>query len=326
MRARKYFIFVLSLIITFVGIFVSAQVRNTDIVLNISPQYPGPNQNITATLNSHTLNLDKAKISWSVNDQEVISGIGKKTLSFKTEAVGAVSTVLAVIDTVDGQSLTKTITITPASVDMLWEAYDSYTPPFYKGKALAPSQGTFKVVAIPGVINQSGKINSNNLSYTWTKDNKVQQNSSGWGKNSFLFINSYLDKGNTIKVKVSDISGGNNASGQIDLNTKNPKIVFYKNDSLGTNWNNALSDGFTINSTGETIVVEPYFFSPKNISSSDLAFDWFLNGEKIETPNPKNVLSIKPEVDKSGNATIEISISNINTLFQSLERKLNVTF
>ena len=324
---KKHIILALILTVAFAGPLAHAQIRDTDIVLSVTPQYPNPNQNVNATLSSHSINLDKANISWSVNDQETSVGIGKKSFSFRTGEAGT-STVLSVlIDTIDGQSISKTINITPAGVDMLWEAYDAYVPPFYKGKALAPSQGQFKVVAVPNLINQNGKVNMNNLSYIWKKDDKVQSNSSGWGKSSFVFQNSYLDRDNTVEVNVSDISGGTNAFGKITLNTTSPKILFYKNDpQLGVKWETALSNGFTINKDGEILVVEPYFFSPKNINASELTFDWSLNREKISTPSPKNILSIKPEAGQSGSATIKIDINNINTLFQSLSKQIQVSF
>jgi len=313
--------------IAFAGFFANAQIRSTDLVLTISPEHPESKEDVTATLNSYSTDLDKANIVWSINGQEKNSGIGKKSFYFKMEDMGY-STILSVsIDTIDGQNILKTTTINPANVDMLWEASDSYVPPFYKGKALAPSQGTFKVTAIPNLINQDGKVNINNLSYTWKKDGKIQTKSSGWGKNSFTFINSYLDKDNVIEVQVSDISGYTNASGKITLKTTNPKIIFYKNDpESGTRWETALSNGFRINPNGEILTIEPYFFSPKNLNSSSLKFDWFLNKEQIETPNPKNILSIKPEAGQSGNATIKIDINNINTLFQSMSKQIEVSF
>ena len=324
---KKYTILSMILVIAFAGFFARAQVRNTDIVLSISPEYPNLNQNVNATLSSYVINLDKANISWSINDQDMSVGVGKKSFSFKMDSLVLPTTLSATIETMDGQSLLKTITITPTDVDMLWEAYDAYVPPFYKGKALAPSQGQFKVVAIPNLINQSGKVNMNNLSYVWKKDGKAQSDSSGWGKSSFIFQNSYLDRDNTVEVKVSDISGGTNASGRITLNTASPKILFYENNpQLGVKWETALSNGFTINKDGEILVVEPYFFSPKNINASELTFDWSLNGEKIQTPSPKNILSIKPEAGQSGSATIKVDINNINTLFQSLSKQLSVSF
>ena len=324
---KRYSVLVFILTFTFFGFFANAQLRDTDIVLDLSPQYPNPNQDVNAILSSHTINLNKVNISWSVNDQEASVGIGKKSFSFKMGNLGLPTVLSATIETIDGQNILKTITITPANVDMLWEAYDSYTPPFYKGKALAPSQGTFKVVAMPNLINQSGKVNMSNLSYIWKKDGKVQSDSSGWGKNYFIFQNSYLDKENVAEVKASDISGETNASGKIILRTISPKIVFYKNDPLlGVKWETALNNGFAINSNVETITTEPYFFSPKNINLSDLTFDWFLSGEKIQTPTPKNTISIKPEVGQSGGATIKVVINNINTLFQSMTKQINVSF
>jgi hypothetical protein len=324
---KKYIILILILVFTSMGAFVNAQVRNTDIVLSISPEYPSPNQNVNATLSSYVVSLDKANISWSINDQEMSVGVGKKSFSFKIGDSGSPTVLFATIETIDGQNLSKTITITPADVDMLWEAYDAYVPPFYKGKALAPSQGQFKVVAMSNLVNQSGKVNMNNLSYIWKKDDKVQSNSSGWGKSSFIFQNSYLDRDNSVEVKVSDISGNTNASGRITLNTTNPKILFYKNDpQLGTKWETVLNNGTTIDKDGEILVVEPYFFSPKNINTSELTFDWFLNKGKIATPSPKNILSIKPEAGQSGSATIKLEINNINTLFQTMSKQINVQF
>ena len=315
------------LIFTLFGFFANAQVRSTDIVLSISPENPNPNQNVNATLSSHSIDLDKANISWSVNGQDSINGIGKKSFLFKVGNAGSSNTLSATIDTIDGQSLLKTLTIAPANVDMLWEAYDAYTPPFYKGKTLVPSQGSFKVVAMPNLINQTGKVDMNNLSYAWKKDGDPQLDSSGWGKNYLIFQNSYLDENNTAEVKVSDISGGTNASGKITLTTSTPKILFYENDpKLGTKWEKALTDGFTIKPTGQTFVIEPYFFSPKDISSSDLSFDWSLNGQNITTPSPKNILSIKPDVGQTGNAIIKISINNVNTLFQSMDKQLSISF
>ena len=37
----------------------------------------------------------------------------------------------------DGTSITQSISVMPASIDLIWQAH-SYTPPFYKGKALFP--------------------------------------------------------------------------------------------------------------------------------------------------------------------------------------------
>lgn len=324
---KGYLLLILMFVMLSFSAPLHAQVRNADVILNIFPQYPNPNQAVTATVSSYVIDLNKANITWSLGGGEASMGIGKKSFTFNSGDTGSPLNLSVSVDTVDGQNITKTITITPAGVDLLFEGSDSYVPPFYRGRALVPSQGSFKIVAMPSLSGQNGKINASNLSYAWIQDGDPQPDSSGWGKNYYVFQNSYLDKGNTVEVKVSDIAGGNNAYGKIELKTSTPKIIFYKTDSsLGTLWENALTDGYQVNSSGDMIAAEPYFFSPKDISSSDLSFVWSINGEKIDTPNPKNILAIKPEAGQSGSAFINLAINNVNTLFQSLQKQISVSF
>ena len=92
------------------------------------------------------------------------------------------------------------------------------------------------------------------------KDNNGQTNSSGWGKSSFSFKNSYLDIINKIEVTVSDISGNTKLAGSINLQTTQPKILFIKDPLLGVQNQNALNNDFTVGTNGETIIAIPYFF------------------------------------------------------------------
>ncbi len=310
------------------GSALYAQVRDTDITLTVSPENPTPNQEVSARINSYVIDLNKAYIYWSLSTGETGGGIGKKSFSFTAKEAGSSLTLSVTIDTVDGQSVQKNLTLGASSVDLLWEAYDVYAPPFYRGKTLVPSQGKFKIVAIPNVINEDSKINQKNLAYTWKENWDVSVNQSGWGKNYFVLQHSYLDRTNLVEVNVSDISGNMSASGKINLKTAEPKIVFYKNDPvLGPRMEGALQDGFTINKAGESIIAEPYFFSPKDISLPVLKFDWFINGNKVVTPSgEKNVLSVKPDQDASGKASIEVLASNTKALFQEVKKKLSVSF
>ncbi len=324
---RKYSLLILLFPLFLVPFSVSAQVRDTDISLQISPAYPAPNQDVTATLSSQSADLDKTLISWSLNGQERLTGIGKKEFDFNTGDLGTSENISAIVYTVDGNSITKNLSVQPAQVDMLWESPDSYVPPFYRGKALAPSQGTIKVVAVPFLSSGGGKADPANLAYAWTKDGKGQTDSSGWGKDYFTFQNSYLDDGNAISVQVSDILGNATAGGSINLKTYAPKIVFYPRDPVfGTQWGEALSDGFSVPSGGETMVAAPYFFSETDPNSSSLSYTWTLTGEPIDTPDPKNILSVKPAAGTSGAADIKVSINNANTLFQNASGELNVNF
>lgn len=325
------------LIFSFVSIFIFslffgtkafAQVQNTDISIDISPAFPKANQNVTAKLNTYVIDLSRANITWLINEQEVAIGIGKKTFSFTTGGVGENTTITAKIETIEGQSLIKSIRIVGTDVDMLWEATDSYVPPFYKGKALVAREGTFKVVALPSIQSKIGQINPNNLSYTWKRDYKGQPSASGWGKSAFVFKQSYLDKVSNIEVKVGDIYGTVNTSGKITLQGTQPKILFYeKSPLLGMQMQTSLNNtGFQVAKEGSTLVAVPYFFSPSDLNSANLKWEWFTGGNPISTPTIKNELSVKGVEGKSGTSRIKLIINNTKTLFQTAEKEINANF
>lgn len=316
-----------SLILFFILSFVffafkaNAQVQSGDIVLKLSPQYPKANEQVTATISSFATNLDNARISWTLDGQSVLSGMGKKDYSFNAGNTGFQKNLSVKIETLDGSAINKQITILPSDVDMLWEAYDTYAPPFYEGKTLASAEGSVKVVAIPSTQNLAG------FSYDWKEDDKGKPDSSGYEKNFYVYQNSYLENENVIGVAVSDILGNGIGDGQITIIPGTPKIVFYEKDpNLGTRWEKALSDGYVINKNGDTVVAEPYFFSIGDLNSLGYNFTWSLNGEPVVIPGQQNTLSIKPENNKSGQALIKVVINNAKTLFQTLDKEINVNF
>ena len=320
--AKKFIILFSILFCAFFALRVSAQLQSNDISFSLNPEYPGPNTNVTASLSSYTLDLNKTNISWVLNSQTVFVGVGKKDYSFKTDNSGTPITIEAGIETATGVFLNKQITITPTGVDMLWEAPDSYVPPFYKGKALLTAEGTVKVVAIPTGGDVGG------LNYDWKQDDTEEPDASGYGKSFYLFNNSYLETSNTVEVLLSSLVTGNNlGSNKITLAYGKPKINFYEKDPvLGVKWEKALTDGFTVNKGGGTLVAEPYFFFPQDLNSSDLDFAWAINDASVSTPSPKNELSVKPDAGASGQAKIDLTINNINTLFLTLTKTLNVNF
>lgn len=324
---------ILKLLILILGIFVVApfiafaQVQSTDVTLSVTPKFPAPGGKVTATLSSYVTSLDRANMTWFVNGENMLSGIGKKSFSFTLGTIGSNTTLRVDIQTIDRQSLTKTVNLSATEIDMLWEATDSYVPPFYKGKALVSREGYFKVVAIPNISSAGGTINPVNLSYTWEKDDKGQPDMSGWGKNYFIFKNSYIDTSNEILVKVSDVFGNINTGNKINVQGKEPKIVFYKKDVLlGTDLNKSLANGYFLEKKGDALTAVPYFFSPKEINSENLIFNWKINGNSAPTPLIKNELRVVGEPGKTGQALIEVEVINSNTLFQSLTKKLNVIF
>ncbi|MES2023455.1 MAG: hypothetical protein V4439_02115 [Patescibacteria group bacterium] len=316
------------IVILFLGTFhlVGAQSQGTDISLDITPSFPSPNQNVSATVSTVSFDLNHSNITWLLNGTPSLEGIGKKEFSFSVGDAGSQTSVEVKILAPDGNLIDKVIVINPAGMDLLWEAYDSYAPPFYKGKKLVPSEGSFKVVAIPNLQSRGQRIPSSNLSYNWKQDNEAQQDLSGYGKDYYVFKNNYLDNDNTVEVTASSVAGNSVSTKSITLTPGNPKIVFYEKDpTTGIKWEKSLQNGFFIPQGGTSIVAMPYFFSPNDISSSDMTFDWSFNGSDINTPSTKNILSVKPGTT-AGQTAIKVNIKNATTYFQELEKELDVSF
>jgi hypothetical protein len=316
---KKFLILTFAIFTLFFSFSALAQMSNDDIFIEANPKNPRTNQEVKISLSSKVQNLNQTKIFWLQNGELMISGIGKKEYFFTTNDSKAQTVVEAMIETTGGVVLNKKITILPSDIDLLWEAYDSYSPPFYKGKTLASHEGSIKVVALPNTSQTLG------YSYKWKLDGTNKPDSSGYGKNYYIFKNGYLDTANEVEANVVNLFGASVGSERISFRTTDPKIIFYKKSpALGTLWEKALENNFPIGNSGEILVAEPYFFSTKDLNSNTLSFSWLINGEEIETPSPKNVLALSPEENASGKAEIKISINNIKTLFQKAEKILHV--
>ncbi|MCE9585667.1 hypothetical protein K8Q94_03545 [Candidatus Nomurabacteria bacterium] len=323
---QRFSTFILAIIILGSFHIANAQIQGSDIILSINPQYPSANQNVKATVSSNIVNLNKSAISWFINGSKKDEGIGKKDFNFYTENTGSQTSVEVKVMTQDGTLLDKIIIINPAGIDLLWQSYDGYTPPFYKGRSLVSEEGQYKVVAIAQLTEKGKKVQNNSITYNWKQDDTSQPDFSGYGKSFYVFKNSYLDENNTIEVTASSIIGNTTGKANITLTPSNPKIIFYEKDPIfGIKYEKALSNGFNIKNDGGIIVTEPYFFSAKNLNK-DLDFTWYINGNQTETQTVKNILSVKPENGQTGSAVIKVVINNALSFFQTLENSINVNF
>ena len=299
---------------------------SSNILVDVAPENPAPNENVSVVLNSYAYNLDSVLISWSVNGKNILSGIGKKSFSLNAPAAGAETSVVATISLPDGAIDTKII-IRPIVMTLLWQANDSYVPPFYKGKALPTPDSEVKVVAMPEIKIGSQAVSPKNMTYFWKKDYTNNQEGSGYGKNSFIYINDYLDDSNNISVTASTIDQKYSSGANIDIGTTQPKIIFYKNDAnLGTLWEQALSNGHRI--TGNEILeAAPYFISPQDIRIPILTWDWSINDIFINTSSfRKNLIPLSVQLGVSGTSKIKLEINNLYKIFETASGEINVEF
>lgn len=300
---------------------VEAALSQTDVSVESIPDIPGPYENVTLNLTSYATDLNRLQINWFENGVSKLSGVGKKQYSFQTKGIGEITTIEARI-TADGSILSKRFVIKPAGIDMLWEATDTYVTPFYKGKALPSSEGVIKVVALPHFKNGSGETISSSVVYNWKRNYNSVTDSSGYGKNVFLFKQSYLNPIEQIGLTAIDNSTGSSVKKDVFIKTYTPKILFYEKDPLlGIKYESAFNE-IGVTDAEKTIIAEPYFFSPGNIFSTDLDFIWKINGTTVTPPDVRNVLTVKS--GGSGESNITLEIKNRKKIFVDSKSNLKI--
>lgn len=328
---KKIFIVANLILFSLVGpLCVSAQtvsvIRDTDVTVKLSPSIPGPNEQVTITLQTFAFDLNKATISWTVNGKLTPSiQTGGKSLKVTTGGIGTTTNVQVSISGSGFDTITKNILIRPAEIDLLWEVKDSYTPPFYKGKALPSSESTLKFTAIPNIKSAGGtKLKSSDFVFNWKRNFNSDQAASGYGKDSFEIKHNYLNKEEVVGLVVSGVSIPTGASTQETIVPSQPKILFYEQSPLyGTLYQKELGQLFTMTSDETSLVAEPYFFSPKNVIYSDVQFKWNVNGASVSNQSPKNILPVR-KGGTGGSSKITITVESISKLFQSATKTLFV--
>ncbi|MEI7709252.1 MAG: hypothetical protein WCI76_00890 [bacterium] len=299
---------------------------STGITISLVPENPAPNQNTTVNLNSYVENLDSAKIAWSINGQILASGVGKKSFSTNAPSTGGETSVVATIYLPSGPIQTS-ITIRPSMMVMLWQADDSYVPPFYKGKALAAADTEIKIIAMPEIRNGSSLLDPINMTYAWKKDYTNNVDGSGYGKNYFVYTSDYLEDSNNVSVTATTLDQTRSANAYIDVGMTEPKILFYKNDpTFGTLLANAFSDTHKITDK-ELLEAVPYFISPKELRNPILTWNWSINDEPVTlTDFRKNLMPLQVKEGTHGTSKLNLEITNQYKIFQTASKELNIEF
>lgn len=284
---------------------------------SMTPSYPAPGEKVTIVLEAYGTDLNSATIVWSVNGTETLRGKGQKTFSTVAGKLGEQQVIRASILPLNGLSVTKTFYVNPQSVDVIWQA-DTYTPPFYRGKAMFSPQTKVTLVAMPNVINQNGtQVNPGEATYKWKKDFVVQGKNSGYGAQTFSYKGDILMQPVNIGLEVS-IEGGNTAETYLDLAPTSPEIGMYEQSPIyGTLYNREVSIGLDFaNSSERSILAIPYFFGTASRKSDKLSYEWAINGTKISVPTSQNTMTFRNSENLDGRSEIGVLISNTDNFLE----------
>ncbi len=322
---KKGYLFLFSLLSTLycLPVFSHAQIDfgalpggvdlSGELSINLVPEIPRPGENVSVRLEMYTENLDSANISWFLNEKLVQKGKGLRTYSFRAPTSDETASLRVEVTLQNGTYFTKSIEVSPLNLDLLWEA-NSYTPPFYKGKALLPLQGQVKIWAIAP---------STNLVYKWTVNNKIAQNLGGFGKNTAIINAPILGDNLEVGVLATDINTGQTAKKSILIKATYPSVLFYENDPLyGIIYEKPI---FSIQLSKEEISIVTVPYNIGRDTFNDLTYIWRVNGIVTEGNSGRSAIFRKPE-GATGQSRVSLGIESLSKPLQNTEGLFSVKF
>lgn len=292
------------------------------------PKIPSPGQSVSISITSFSTDLNKAQITWTQDGRSLPSGTGVLNNIVVAPESGKSSTVRISIQKQGGGSVVKTVTLSPAEVDLIYEA-QTYTHPFYKGKKLFTSESEVLIIALPNFVGSNGqKLADSNLVYTWKINGNVEQSFSGYGKNTFLAQGSLIERPINVTVEVSAINSNLIASKTINLKTEDVEFVLYENNPiLGVVYEQAIQGTFLLERPQVDFEGIPYFFSANYKDDPSLAYAWSINGLKVQTKSQnENYMLLRNENNQEGRAVISTQIKHANKLLQNSAARLELNF
>lgn len=294
--------------------------------VKIIPEVPSPGDSVSISVVSYSTNLNAAYFVWKTNGTTELEGFGEKNFNLVAPESGRSSTVSLTIQKEGGGVLTRSFTFSPADVDLIYEA-DTYTPPFYKGKALFTSESNFRVVAMPTFIQGNTKINPKNLIYKWSIGNTVDQQGSGYGKNVLYLKGSIVERPFTVKVEVSAPNSTLKAKGEIYMTAKEPEVLIYEdNPLLGIIFEKAVEGNFVLDKSEMVFQAIPFYFSSLQKENEALSYNWKMNGESLAIGSQSSSIRFRNSNQSTGVSRISLDVEHLQNILQFAQTSFNLNF
>ncbi|MBI5644671.1 hypothetical protein HY970_01080 [Candidatus Kaiserbacteria bacterium] len=316
-----------ALVLFLVPITVSAQfdipgLGGTDSI-RVSPAYPKPNERIELTLTSISHDLGNSTITWRKNGTLLTEGVGATRLEIVGGALGEKIEITAESDSGDVHAEAL---IVPSRVDMLWEG-DTYTPPFYRGRALPSAGAQIRIEAVPHLYKSGSEIDPTQLTYTWKHNGTTLAFQSGRGKSSATIDSSFFSDVSVVSVQVATADTAVTGEGSVRIDARTPELFLYEESPLfGILYHRALTTSNLIQNTEATFVALPYFAPAHSATAQELSYEWEVNRTPVSAEKRRpNVLTINAE-KSTGLASVSLTVTHTRNVFFEASGIWNMIF
>jgi hypothetical protein len=315
----------------FLAIPVYAQfnpdVFGSNLSIGLSPLYPAPQSLVHLTLNAVGIDLSGSSITWRANGKIIAQGVGYDSADVTAGALGSEIDIEADVTAADGSQYSAQAIVAPTQLDLLVGS-DSYTPPFYLGRAL-PSAGTDLIVqALAHFKRTSGAlIPDSDITYTWKQDGEVLGSISGRGKSSAVIPILHLYGGNQITVDAISSDGTRSGETTVAVPLSTPILDLYEDHPLyGILYNQALSGSAQIPETEMTFAAVPYFAQARAVNDSNLSYAWSVNDTRISaSAGTPQEITINAD-NSSGQAALSLEVTHATNYYLDATGNWNLTF
>lgn len=293
-----------------------AQTLSQSAEITLIPTNPVAGETVRAQVESFDVELSEALITWRYNGTIIASGTGVTTATFTAPNTGSTGTLIVTVRGSEG-SVTATATLRPGALDLVWESPDTYTPPFYKGKALPAPGGTVRVTAIPSASAPRS------LSYSWKYNGDAVQGQSGANRQTLTLTTNTLT--NDQRVDVTARSGTFQAQESLTIPLRDPSIVLYQKQNGFIDYTQGTLRTLTLTTPGTTLRFEPFSFTVGRNVAESLVRRITLGGSEVTGQSVWNELPLS-RPDTNGTDTVGIVVQSARQSFQSLERRFDISF
>jgi hypothetical protein len=295
-----------------------------ELSLSMHPAYPSPGERVRISLDGYAVDLDRSMVIWYVNNREVTRGAGLRDFEMDAPEIGGTRTVRAVAEESSGLIAIGEAALRPADITLLWEA-DSYTHPFYQGRALPGSGSTIRAHAVSDLRRGTTRISESDIIFSWFRDGA--RFASGRSRSSVTFPGPTLFDSDRIVVRAESLDGNIVAQTEILVRGEDPQLELYEHHPLfGTLYHRAFV-GTVLNTEEEQQVAVVPFFAPHNPRDPSLAYEWTVGGTRIapriETPE---ILTLRRSPDFNGIITVALSLSSVSDIFLKASNAWSIQF
>ena len=262
-------------------------------------------------METYQFDTDTADISWYYNNKKIDGGIGKKTIEIKYPSLGETADIRVVATVNSSQNYVGGKRLGGATVNLIYQPIDTYTPIWYKGSPLTAEGGKVKLYAEAYLYSNGKRIDTDNLVYNWTINEEPTSEISGLGKNTAIITLDPILGEAFVQLTVKSLDGIFETKTSTRITGNSPTLKLYYN--AGNVLPKFLDYSLSMQTGEMSVIAEPF----NSLINKGNNYIWVINS--VPSSNNTNILTIRRGERTSGTVNFSVNFENKDFLFQGAD-------